>query len=545
MKKFLLMLLCLMLLVVLASPAMAADFNLTATASKTTAYLGDEVTITISTSGTTPYTSMGFFLQYDTSVFEYKSRSWGAAIVDSNTKSFDADSGKVTAVWEDASAYSGEMIKITLVVKKATPGNTTITFSDAACKNENTDVTVGTNSVQIALACEHSYPKDSDGKFIYTQEGSNQHKQTCEKCGTPKTEDHDWNDGVGKPAPTCTAPGTIEYTCLICQTTKTENVSELGHTWDNDCDTTCNRDCGTTREASHNYVLINTDPEAHWYRCDCGELKPGSWALHTPGPEATADSAQLCTVCNYEINPAIVHTHVLENEWTTDSSYHWHRCETKNPSCYYVADKAKHDYDDDCDVSCNTCGYIREAPHNYKPEWQANAEGHWQICSKCNAKSQVFEHVPGPEATMDTPQTCEECNFVIKRELSHTHDYGDTWHSDDESHWQSCAECTESTPMEPHEWDEGTELEDGKMQYTCTVCAKQLVTDETPGTEPSTVPTTQPQTTQKPTEPEGSDGFPWQWAGIAAIILLIIGVILLLIEFIRSRKSNMHGRFSK
>ena len=139
MKKFLLMLLCVMLLVVLASPAMAADFNLTATASKTTAYLGDEVTITISTSGTTPYTSMGFFLQYDTSVFEYKSRSWGAAIVDANTKSFDADSGKVTAVWEDASAYAGEMIKITLVVKKATPGNTTITFSDAACKNENTD----------------------------------------------------------------------------------------------------------------------------------------------------------------------------------------------------------------------------------------------------------------------------------------------------------------------------------------------------------------------------------------------------------------------
>ena len=543
MKKFFVMLLCLMLLVALALPAMAADFNLTATASKTTAYLGDEITITISTSGTTPYTSMGFFLQYDTSVFEYKSRSWGAAIVDANTKSFDPDSGKVTAVWDAADAYSGEMIKITLLVKKATPGNTTITFSDASCKNINDNISVGTNSVQIALACEHSYPKDADGNDIYTQAGSDKHQRTCEKCGTPTTEDHDWNDGVGKPAPTCGAGGTIEYTCLICRAIKTEDVGALEHKYDNDCDSTCNNGCGTTREVSHNYVLV-TDKEAHRYKCSCGELKPGSWEKHTPGPAATESSAQVCTVCNYEIAPILSHEHDISTDWYSDSEAHWHRCEKKG--CYHVQDKQRHVYDNNCDVTCNVCNAVRkDVPHNFKPELQANAQGHWQVCASCNAKGEVMAHVPGPEATETEPQICTECNFRIKMPLNHVHNYGDTWYSDDDNHWQSCGECTESTELEAHTWDEGKEQDDGSILYTCTVCAKELTLSEPMPSEPETTPTIPASSTPKPTAPAESGGFPWQWAGIAAIVLMVVGIVLLVIEFIRSRKTNMHGKFSK
>lgn len=544
MKKFLLMLVCLVLLVTLASPAMAADFELSATASKTTVYVGDEITISINVSGTAAYTSMGFFLEYDTSVFEYKSRSWGAGIVDANTKSFDSSTGKVTAVWEEAGAYTGEMIKITLIVKKAVPGNTTIKFTDASCKNINDSVSVNVSSVQIALACEHSYPKDQDGKFVYTQVGSDKHQQVCDKCGTPNVENHTWDDGTGKPAPTCDQGGTMEYTCTTCKVTRTETVGKLGHLYDNDCDTTCNRDCGYVREATHNYVLVTTDPQAHWYECACGALKPGSWEEHIPGAEPTETTAQVCTVCNYELKPASGHEHVLETEWTTDATHHWHRCEKKNPSCYYVADKAAHDYDNDCDVTCNTCAYVREAPHNYKPEWQANAQGHWQVCADCNAKSSMYEHVPGPEATMDTPQLCTECNFRIKMPLSHEHSFGEAWYSDDVNHWQSCSECQESTELIPHEWDQGVDQEDGKILFTCTVCEHQVLTDGTVPTEPTT-PSTQAPTTQTPGGSSDSGRFPWEWAGIAAIILLVIGIVLLVIEFIRSRKTNMHGKFSK
>ena len=532
MKKIFPILLCALLACALVFSVSAEGSSVAITPSATTLERGDTFTIVADLTNSDPIKLGTVVVEYDTNVFEL---TGGTCHVANAAIGVVKPEQKVGTFFLGAeTVVSGRIFTFNFKVKDNAAFGT-YTFTPTASIGE--DAKIPATGTTITVACSHTYG-------AWTKVDDSKHQQVCSKCGDKKEEEHDWNDGEGKPAPTCTAPGTIEYTCLICQTKRTENAGQLEHVWDNACDTTCNRGCGTTREVSHNYVLVNTDPEAHWYQCDCGELKGGSWEKHTPGPEATATSAQLCTVCNYEIKPAIAHTHVLEKEWTTDSNYHWHRCETRNPSCYYVADKAKHDYDNDCDVSCNTCGYIREAPHKYKPEWQGNAEGHWQICADCNAKSQIFEHVPGPEATMDTPQTCKECNFVIKMELSHVHNYGDTWYSDDESHWQSCVDCPESTPIEPHEWDEGVELADGKMQYTCSVCEKQLVTDEPMETQPSTVPTTLP-ATQKPTEPSDSGRFPWQWAGIAAIVLLVIGVVLLVIEFIRSRKSNMHGKFSK
>lgn len=539
MKKIIPILLCVLLISVLALSVSAEGSSVALTPSAANLERGGTFTITADLTNTESINLCSVVLTFDTEVFELVGGSYaeGAAFGQVAMKNQYAAG---TLMLGSATKLSGKVFTFEFKVKdNAALG--TYTFTPTASIGEN--VHIPATATSVTIVCNHTYPKNPDGSFIYTQEGD-KHKQTCEKCGTPKLEEHDWNDGVGKPDPTCTDPGTVEHTCIICHTTKTENVNALGHAWDNDCDTTCNRGCGETRVANHNYVLVNTDPEAHWYKCDCGELKPGSWEKHVPGAEPTATSAQVCTVCNYEIKPAIAHTHVMETEWTTDSTYHWHRCQGKNPSCYYVEDKAKHDYDNACDVNCNTCGYIREAPHNYKQEWQANATGHWNVCTACNASSQVFDHVPGPEATADTPQTCQECGFVLKRELSHVHNYADTWYSDDESHWQSCTECAETTTVEAHTWDQGTDLEDGKVRFTCTVCAKELVADAIVETLPTTVPTTPP-ATQKPTEPAKSDGFPWQWAGIAAIILLVIGVVLLVIEFIRSRKSNMHGRFSK
>ena len=87
-------------------------------------------------------------------------------------------------------------------------------------------------------------------------------------------------------------------------------------------------------------------------------------------------------------------------------------------------------------------------------------------------------------------------------------------------------------------------MADGKLRYTCAICTKELILEEPMGSEPETQPTTPP-TTQKPGQKEEKGGFPWQWAGIAAIVLMLVGVVLLIIEFIRSRKTNMHGKFSK
>ena len=537
MKKYIVLALCVLLLIAAAVPVMAAEETIiTVTPSRTLAERGETVDFTVSISGDVPFTSVMVGLNFDSRYFEYVSSQ--NASVNGMLIPYSPSEPEVGLLMMGGGTYTGTLQVITFKVKNDAPLEKVTVTGDPKGSDANGSITVKFQGASVSINCEHTYGD-------WTKLDDDKHQRICSKCQTPQTEDHDWNDGVGKPAPTCTAPGTIEYTCLICQTTKTENAGERGHAWDNNCDTTCNRGCGTVRPATHSYgATWSSDTTGHWRECSsCGDKK--DVAAHTPGPEATEKAAQTCTVCNFEIKAALAHTHVLEKEWTTDSNYHWHRCETRNPSCYYVADKAKHDYDDDCDVTCNTCAYIREAPHKYKPEWQANGEGHWNVCSACNAKSQVFDHIPGPEATMDTPQTCEECNYIIKMQLSHVHDYGDVWYNDDESHWQSCVDCTESTTMEPHDWDEGVELEDGKMEYTCAVCTKQIVTDGPMESQSNTVPSTQLPSTQKPTEPGGSGRFPWQWAGIAAIVLLVIGVVLLVIEFIRSRKTNRHGKFSK
>lgn len=73
---------------------------------------------------------------------------------------------------------------------------------------------------------------------------------------------------------------------------------------------TCNKPYGDL--ASH--VPASTwskDASGHWHACqtpNCNEKL--AFTAHTPGPAATEDAPQLCTVCSYELAPALEHTHV-------------------------------------------------------------------------------------------------------------------------------------------------------------------------------------------------------------------------------------------
>lgn len=73
---------------------------------------------------------------------------------------------------------------------------------------------------------------------------------------------------------------------------------------------TCNKPYGNL--GSH--VPASTwskDANGHWHACqtpNCNEQL--AFAAHTPGPAATEDAPQLCTVCSYELAPALAHTHV-------------------------------------------------------------------------------------------------------------------------------------------------------------------------------------------------------------------------------------------
>ncbi len=561
MKKWILLALCIMLVMMAAMPVFAAEQpKVTITADKTTVARGDEINFKISLSGDTPFTSMGILLWdakneksvFDPQFFEYV--SYSKLTPTEGNHSIEYDGKSIMLMLAAGGTCKGEILSIKYKVKNTAPiDETTITGSASATAVGGGSLTVPEFFIKISVDHEHTFPA------TWSQGDANKHKKVCTTpgCGKVLEEAHDWDEGTPVEKATCTKAGKEKFKCLVCEYEKTEDIPALNHAWSNACDTVCNNDSSHTRTVNHQYKTAwSSDKNGHWHQCQiCGNKK--DQAAHTPGPAATEQAAQTCTVCKYEIAPQLAHVHEFSKEWITDGEAHWHRCEKRQPACYAVIDKADHDYDDDCDVDCNTCGYVRVAPHTPYPEWRTSAEGHWKVCSKCGVQSEVYPHSPGPEATEENPQICEDCNFRIKWPLSHVHTGTDVWHNDDENHWHTCLECQESVDKAAHEWDEGvvlteaTETQDGVMQLTCTVCGKQIESAIPNDSEESTTgPSdtgTQPGTSSAPaTKPdEQSGGFPWEWAGLAALLLLLVGIGLLVFEFIRSRKTNSHGRFSK
>ena len=99
------------------------------------------------------------------------------------------------------------------------------------------------------------------------------------------------------------------------------------HVFDNDCDPDCNT-CGYERENSHSYDTEGwqTTNFEHWNICSaCGE--ESKHEKHVPGPEASEDNAQVCTVCNYELAPKLEHTHDFGPEYIGNDENHWQECE--------------------------------------------------------------------------------------------------------------------------------------------------------------------------------------------------------------------------
>ena len=90
------------------------------------------------------------------------------------------------------------------------------------------------------------------------------------------------------------------HRCSGCE----EKDSYAAHVFENACDPDC-AVCGYTRRTTHNFAEIWTsDANNHWHECTHCGLKQDE-AVHEPGPEATATTAQSCTICNYEIAPAL------------------------------------------------------------------------------------------------------------------------------------------------------------------------------------------------------------------------------------------------
>ena len=545
MRRSIIVICCLCLLLAFAMPAFAAeDVNFTVTATQTTATRGDVIDVTVKIESGKAFTALGFKLDFDASEFEYVAQSGKAHADIPNSFIVNYDESKLAfglASLSGGATYSGELLRFQLKVKS------TAQFSEATISVKEITVTGASHGVTGAkITCKHSYT-------TWTKVDDNTHESKCDMCGTPTTAAHSWDNGTVTKGSGCDAPGEKTYKCTAsgCGATKVEPVAKTGHSWDNDCDTECNNGCGTTREVKHKYSdKYSHDEKQHWYACTvCGAKNAETLYDHTPDRDApTEKDAQLCKYCGYVIKDKLPHEHVVSDQIQKDAEGHWYYCSTVG--CYMRIDLTAHVYDNECDIDCNVCAYIRIPPHNYKPEWRGGQEGHWRVCALCNAESEVLPHTPGAPATEEDPQMCEDCLYWIQWPLSHQCTYNEEWEQDEEGHWQCCTECMNCSEAQAHTWDEGTvtlqptHTEEGVKTFYCTVCRAEKtetipVLDETETVPPTTAPP------QMPSAPAEEDGFPWWVIGAAAGVLLVIGIVLLVIELIRSRKTNMHGKFSK
>lgn len=94
--------------------------------------------------------------------------------------------------------------------------------------------------------------------------------------------------------------------------------------------------------------FMASDANEHWYECQvCGKRE--GIAAHTPGPEATEDAAQNCTVCGYEIAPKLEHVHKYE-PYQSNTLSHWGKCR-----CGHELAPESHVWDM-ATGKCSTCG---------------------------------------------------------------------------------------------------------------------------------------------------------------------------------------------
>ena len=339
------------------------------------------------------------------------------------------------------------------------------------------------------------------------------HSRTCSVCEGVDSGSHQWGEPKVTKEATCKEDGEQVFTCTACAKTKLEVVAKKKtHTYDNACDPVCNV-CEAERDAGHKFSTIwSKNASGHWHECSvCKEKKDED--EHFPGPAATEQKAQTCLTCNYELMPKKKHVHEHETQWSSDVRSHWHAC----TGCDEQKDYALHTFDSVCDTECNVCGHKNDDAHEFGDSWESDEKKHWSICSLCGEEREPEKHIPGPEASEETPQLCTVCGYLLAAAQEHTHEFGYKWQYDSETHWQEC-ECGEVSIAREHSWDEGKEQKGNKIRFTCEECGLER------------------------TEVQKSSGGFW-WIVLVILILLLGGAVTALILIMRTPKQE--GKFSK
>ena len=226
------------------------------------------------------------------------------------------------------------------------------------------------------------------------------------------------------------------------------------------CDV-CGVSYGTVADHDWNTSSWEKDATGHWHKCNtAGCTEKNAFAAHTPDHQggATEEYAIKCTICQFEIEAQLGHTHVFDQEVVADQ-YLASKANCTDPAKYYKSCK--------CGEKGTEPFTSREAlGHTEGTEWEKDATGHWHICTVAGCgviiDSSKAAHTPDREAATETdPIKCSVCGFEIAPALGHTHAHGTDWKSDKDNHWNECA-CGDKANTAAHA--------DANSDGKCDVC---------------------------------------------------------------------------
>ena len=273
----------------------------------------------------------------------------------------------------------------------------------------------------------------------------------------------------------------------------------------------------------------------HWHECtaDGCDVTENSDKDGYGAHDYDDDADTTCNTCGYERTITPSHTHSWAEDWSKNETHHWHECTADGCDVTENSDKdgyGAHDYTDDADTDCNTCGYKRTITpshtHSWATAWSKNETHHWHECTAdgCDVtdnaeKDSYAEHAYDQEIATDeykaSDATCtakatyyKSC--VCGAKSTETFESGEVnasnhtgtlsgWQTDSSSHWKEYPCCGAKADDVAHtfKWvidKEATTAEKGSKHEECTVCGYKKATVEIPATGSSTGETTPDET---------------------------------------------------
>ena len=280
-------------------------------------------------------------------------------------------------------------------------------FEDSKCTKEITNI----NAWGVIEKTEHTGGKATcDTRAI------------CENCGERYGEfaEHsfgrtwDYKDENGH-AHKCKVCGFLDT--VIPHSGGTAKCGELAKCAE------CKAEYGEVMQHQWSKTPEYTDAKGHAYKCTvCGEHD--DIVKHTPGAAATETSSQICTVCNYVLEPAKNHEHKLTKVDAVDAD-----CTTAGKKQHYVCDGCEKIFSDSKgskEITDKDSLVIPAAGHK-DSKWKSDADVHWKECTvkgcdaitvekeahefneagKCTVCGYKSEKEPDSTQTPDTPDEQE------------------------------------------------------------------------------------------------------------------------------------------